>query len=247
MRTTQLLIRSLVASAACLCVVATTAVAAPINIANGTSVIGGNSDYPNGNFNTGGTYQTQNVTNGQNASPDNNTGSITEPGQDGSFWLGRDNSSAGYFVLDLLNPASIASFQLFNTRNGPYDDRGTGNFSITGSNVITNLGASPGAGFDIVGGTVLASGTLTNQTYAGGFGAQGSTPLVSDSFNSSDTVGTYRYLRFDALSIGAAADKGFGPAGVGLNEIRVFAVPEPASLTIVALGGIGLLARRRRA
>lgn len=108
--------------------------AAATNVANGAAVIGGNSDYPSGNFNTGGPFPTQNVTDGQNASPDNDTGTITEPGQDGSYWLGRDNQSSGYFVLDLGKPYLIGQIVLFNTRNGPKDDRGTGNFAISASN-----------------------------------------------------------------------------------------------------------------
>lgn len=208
---------------------------AQINLAHNAPVVAFSGEYPNA------TYAVGNVTDGQNASPDNNTGGITEPSQDGSFWLGRDGVAAEYFVIDLGSAQNIGSFQLFNTRNGPYNDRGTGNFQIHGSNDLADLNL-PSSG-----GTQVASGTLTPQTYAGAFGEQGDTPLVPDTFASSNT-GPFQYIRFDALSIGAAADKGYGPAGVGLNEIRVFAVvPEPASLGLIAIGAMALLARRRRA
>lgn len=210
-----------------------------VNLANGKPIIGGNSDYPAGNFNTGGTFATSNVTDGQNASPNNNTGTVTEPGQDGSYWLGRDNQPTGYFVIDLGAPTALGSFQLFNTRNGPYDDRGTGNFQIYGSNSV--VAGPAGTGMDLSGAVLLVAGTLTEQTYVGGFGSQGSTPLVGDTFLISD-YNQYRYLRFNALSIGAAADKGFGDAGVGLNEFRAFALlPEPASIAVWTLAGLGLV------
>src|ERR1043165_753790 len=73
---------------------------AAINIANGAPIIGGSGDYPDLPFNSG-SYASYNVTDGQNAvDPGNNIGPISEPGQDGSFWLGWERSSTGYFVLD---------------------------------------------------------------------------------------------------------------------------------------------------
>ena len=225
-----------------------TASAAVVNWANGTPVIGGSGDYSNGDFNTGGGFDTQNVTNGQNATPDNDTGGITEPDQDGSYWLGRQGVSSGYFVIDLGTPRAIGSFEIFNTRNGPYDDRGTGDFEIYGSNSLVASG-TPGYGSDLGGAVaLLAAGTLTEQTYPGGFGSQGNTPIVSDVFASGST-GPFRYIRFNALSVGAANDRGFAiDNGLGLNELRVLSpVPEPGTflLGVVSLLGILLVHRCR--
>ena len=226
--------------------------AAQVNIANGAPVIGGSGDYNNVAFNNGVTYSTSNVTDGQNASPNNNIGStVTEPGQDGSYWLGTGGASTGYFVLDLGSSPQIGGFEIFNTRNGPYDDRGTGQFAIYGSNSIT-LAANPADGQQL-GGTpvLLASGTLTNQTYPGPSGMQsnpGSTPLVADEFTSLSHAG-FRYIEFQALSIGASLDKGTtSPGGVGLNELRIFSSPEPGSFVLMVVGAIGvaIMVRRRR-
>ena len=149
-------------------------------------------------------------------------------------------------MIDLGSPKPIGGFEIFNTRNGPYDDRGTGDFSIHAANALFFIDGFHG--FDLSGAeTVLASGRLTTQTYAGGFNSQGGTPLVPDEFLSNSAI-PFRYLRFDALSIGAAGDKGFGPAGVGINEFRVFAaVPEPSSLLLAALAGasIGAMLSRK--
>lgn len=213
--------------------------AVPVNIANGALVVGGSGTYSNNAYNAGGGFDTSNVTNGVNASPDNNLGStITETFLDDSYWLSPDGATTGYFVIDLGSPQSIGFFEIFNTRNGNADDRGTGNFSITGGNAVTFVSGFFGSNLSGPT-TLLASGTLTTQTYPGsdpsGF------PLTPDLFNSIAS-GPFRYLRFDALSRGAAGDKGFPPAGVGLNELRVFeaVVPEPATFVPAALGLIGL-------
>src|SRR2546421_9385101 len=91
-------IRTLLAVAIVLAILQATATAA-INIANLKPVIGGSGDYPGVPFNFGNPssypYQSYNVTDGQNAAdPNNNSGGITEPNQDGSYWLG--NSNTGY-------------------------------------------------------------------------------------------------------------------------------------------------------
>ncbi len=210
--------------------------AAIINIANGKPVIGGNSDYSAGDFNTGGAFATSHVTNGLNASPDNNTGSITEGFGDNSYWLGRQGNSAGYFVLDLGALYAIGDIELFNTRNGTALDRGTGNFTIKAS--LTAADTFTSVGWDLTGAiATIASGTLSAQTI--------SSPLTSQPFVSSSNF-YFRYIRFDALSIASVNP----PQGVGLNEIRLFAssypIPEPSTFALMGMGLFGLAVRRRR-
>ena len=68
---------------------------------------------------------------------DHQTGTINEPTQDGSYWLNSDNGPANaYIVIDLGAAFHLASFDLFNTHNANYGDRGTGAFKIEASNSI---------------------------------------------------------------------------------------------------------------
>jgi hypothetical protein len=206
---------------------------AAINIAHNKPIIGGSGDYPNGPFNSG-AFPAYSVTDGFGATPDNDVGQIWEYNGIG-YWLGTAGPSTGYFVLDLGTPYNIGLIELFNTHNGPYQDRGTGDFKITASNSIVDMG---GSNFDLVSPVQIASGTLAPQTDG--------VYLVPSAYTAS-SAGPFRYLRFDALSIGAHGTYGFN--GVGLNEMRVFealaAVPEPGvSLIFALVGGIGCLMRR---
>jgi hypothetical protein len=205
-----------------------------INAANGKSIIGGTGDIGGGAYNVPSTFSADNITDGQNATPDNDTGTITEPGQDGSYWLGTQGESTGYLVIDLGTTFTIDQIVLFNTSNWGFQDSGTGNFTVKASNSITNLGA---LGDDLSGTIVtLASGTLS---------AQSPVTLVPQSFASADNVNAYRYIRFDALSIAVNGT----PQRVGLNELRLLGtefVPEPTSTSLMIIGIFGVIAARRR-
>ena len=119
---------------------------------------------------------------------DHQTGIITEPSQDGSYWLNSDGGPANAYVVIDLGPSGfhLASFDLFNTHNANFGDRGTGNFSIEASNSIA---PGTGVGSDLSGPIVtLVSGTLLAANPSAG-------PLVAQTFLSSDS-GSYRYIRF---------------------------------------------------
>lgn len=161
------------------------------------------------------------------------TGPINETAQDGSYWINPDNGPANASIsIDLGGTYRLSSFDLFNTHNAQYNDRGTGNFSIVGSNDAT---------FAIF--TTLASGTLTAE--------QQGTPLTAQSFASGST-GVFRYLQFRPTSVASANAPCCGANVYGLNELRVFGtagvVPEPGqwALLIAGFGAVGYTLRRRR-
>ncbi len=173
---------------------------------------------------------------------DHQTGSINEPAQDGSYWLNSDNGPANaYVVIDLGAAFHLSSFDLFNTHNSHYNDRGTADFSIEASNAIA---PGTGPGFDLSGPIVtLVSGILLPASLS-------SDPLATQTFLSSDS-GSYRYIRFSPHTVGSSSTPCCGSNVYGLNELRAFespatGAPEPA--TMAFLGGglvvLGLLRKR---
>jgi hypothetical protein len=176
-----------------------------------------------------GTYLADNIL-------DQQTGAINETAQDGSYWLHPDYDPAPAFIsIDLGAQYRLGSFDLFNTHNAGYNDRGTGNFTIRASNDSTF------ATF-----VTVASGTLTAE--------QQGTPLSAQTYASSSNA-LFQYIQFRATSVAAQTNGGAGYnfSAYGLNELRVFdaaqlGVPEPAqwALMIGGFGLIGAASRRRR-
>ena len=171
---------------------------------------------------------------------DQQTGAIDETVQAG-YWLNPDNGNVNAALsIDLGARYALTGFDLFNTHNALYNDRGTGNFSIVGSNDATFA----------TGVVTLVSGTLNPE--------QQGTPLTAQTFNAT-YGGGLRYLQFRPTSVATAPDGihqspccGTNPElhVFGLNELRVSggAVPEPASWALM-IGGFGLVgaaSRRRR-
>ena len=172
---------------------------------------------------------------------DHQTGSITEPAQDGSYWLNSDDGpSNAYVVIDLGVSFHLGSFDLFNTHNANFGDRGTGGFSIEASNSIA---PGTGSGSDLSGTIVtLVSGTLLAANPSAG-------PLVAQTFLSSDS-GSYRYIRFSPHTVASFNAPCCGANVYGLNELRAFdapasGVPEPATMAFLC-SGFGVLALLRK-
>jgi hypothetical protein len=162
----------------------------------------------------------------------NQSGVVSEPSQNGYYWLNPDNSNATAFIeIDLGAVYSLASIQLFNTHNWTYNDRGTGNFTILGSNSA-----------------VLSSFTtvvLADQLNPVSSGSSGNDPILGQSFNVS---GSFQYLEFLPTSVAATAP--YSGTAYGLNELRISAVPEPTTWAMLLVGfgliGFGVRAARRR-
>ena len=206
------------------------------------NVIGGSGSYPNNLFNIG-QYAAGFVFDNQLAV------TIPEPDQafgdlNGGYWLGKDFDFNEFFVVDMVGFVSIDRFEIFNTHNAFFNDRGTRDFQIYGSNQIAALapGETGAGGFDLANPTLLVNSTLTPyQTLT-------NDPIEPQSFTPTSNL-PYRYLRFNALSQYPTS----GSLGVGINELKVFgtiaAVPEPGTVALAFSGLLpiaGVLLRRRK-
>lgn len=157
-----------------------------------------------------------------------------------NYWLNPDNTGSApvYITVDLGAAYTLDFLQLFNTHNGPWLDRGTGNFTIVGANAVTDLG----------GGNLRVSGATTTLVAGTLLGLSGGNPPAV-TFDVTDP-GAYRYLSFQPTSVASSIVPPSATA-YGLNEMRVFitAVPEPATwmtwLTGLAMVG-GWAARKSR-
>ena len=100
----------------------------------------------------------------------------------------------------------------------------------------TSVSITANAATDNEGIDVLVNGVAAGTGSYNGFGA-----YVPITINSSNVVGGVNTLTFITHNDG-------GPGGFRVDGISgTFAVPEPASMSLLGLSGLGLLARRRRA
>lgn len=160
------------------------------------------------------------------------------------YWINTENGPQNaYITVDLGANYSIASFDLFNTHNAFYGDRGTGNFSIIAGNSVALDGSN---GFTLTGPTTtIAVGTLA--------AAPINDPIAAQSFTSLSSS-TFRYLQFLPTSVASVNTPCCSANEYGLAELRVFAgaptvggVPEPASwaMMLAGFGIVGGVMRRR--
>jgi hypothetical protein len=195
------------------------------------NVIGGSPVFFDAGFDSAGTgYQAGNIFNQQ-------TGSVNMSPQAGNAWFPYEYSGSGlanrFVTIDLGTPTALSGIEIFNSNQS---DRGTLNFRLDGGNSIE--AGAPDHGHAT--GSVLSSpGSLlgpTALTYST------ANPVVGQGFTISDAT-PYRYLQLWLID-GQSQD---ALSGLGLAEVRISAVPEPAEYAS-ASGALllGFMAWRRR-
>jgi hypothetical protein len=152
-------------------------------------------------------------------------GSIADNyGAPGNYWLakGVNDSMPGtlpaWLRFDLSSVYDISSVSVLNTLNQQYVDSGTKDFNIQLSLDGTNY-SSP-----------VFSGRLDWQ---------------NDTFQNFyfPSILSARYVQFNLTS---AYVNVRDAQRVGLNEVKIIAVPEPSSLSLMVLGGVVMALKRRK-
>ena len=196
------------------------------------NVIGGSPVFFDSDYNSS-TYQAGYIFNQQ-------TGAVDMTPQFGNAWFPyefSDNSGTvnRFATIDLGAPTVLSSIEIFNSNQS---DRGTLHFSLDGGNSIqsgsSDHGHSTGS---IVSSPVSLLGS-TSLTYSV------ANPVVGQSFAISDPT-PYRYLTLNLID--GQADSGSTLSGIGLAEVRISTVPEPAEYAAVTGAALlGFVIWRRR-
>jgi len=147
-----------------------------------------------------------------------------------NMWLSDNNDTAGWVQFDLGAVYTIDSFEVWNYYEGW---NGSEQRSVNGVSIVYGTTTA-----DMIAGTIDSSSTVPDIT----------------SFAIADTTDPYpgvvytpassfdaRYIQFDISSTHGATF-----AGMADVQFEGTLVPEPATMSLLAMGGLGLLRRRRR-
>jgi len=144
--------------------------------------------------------------------------SHTSSDQNDTMWLANDDAGQA-IVFDLGQSFDITGFHVwnYNEKNG-LTPRGANSVDVTFSSDNVTFGNATNFTFD------EASGV---DSYVGQDFTLGSTTIA-------------QFVRFEILSNHGDTDF------TGLSEVRFTAIPEPASLALIGLGGLVMALRRQR-
>jgi hypothetical protein len=125
-----------------------------------------------------------------------------------------------WLIFDLQSDYTLSSLSFFNTLNYPYQDAGTKEFNVQLSIDGVNYSAPQ----------ITGQLEWQNQTYQDFF---------------FDNPVSARYVQINLISAYVSTFNGLYNR-VGLNEVQIMAVPEPSSLSLLALGGVVVALGRRK-
>ena len=146
-----------------------------------------------------------------------------------NMWLSDNNDTAGWVQFDLGAVYTINSFEIWNYHEGwnGSQQRSVNGVTIVYGSTTANMAAGTIDGSSTGPGYNFAMPDVNDDPYAG------ETFTLASSFDA-------RYIQFDISST-------HGATYAGMAEVQFDGVPEPASMSLLALGGLGLLRRKRRA
>lgn len=146
------------------------------------------------------------------------------------------------FEITLDSPLALS---MVVKENGLFNTSGNGTVGIFGGAVVQSVGG-PNPAENASNGNLASAATYNS--LAGSWTA--ALPVTGIQFNHS----TYRITVDNDLFAQSVADQIVGTASIAKKNFSIIItttqggdIPEPASLGVLALGGLGLLARRRRA
>jgi hypothetical protein len=148
-----------------------------------------------------------------------------------TVWFNGGTPASDWFKVDLGASYTVGKMYVWNGETGGEWDRGVGSADIYYSTVVTTEAIPTGG---------VGSGDWKLITAAQAFNSM---PTDGSNYTATDTFN----LNVTARQIGLYVTQGFGGnGGNSLAELQ-FEVPEPATMSLLAIGGIALIRRRRRA
>jgi len=153
--------------------------------------------------------------------------SFDVPSGGGGLWYSPGTGLKAWFAVDLGGVYNVTNMYLWEGSQDGWKLAGMSLYKLT---------SMPAAGVDTPSGTLITSYT------GGAHWPDGTPPHPGIDYSFSSTPAQYLMVHIDAV---AKASGGGAGNGAGILEVR-FVTPEPATLALLGLGGIGLILRRKR-